>query len=111
MVVPLATGVSGNDDYQRACGRRETPLQGTDSFGLLPNNHAKRAIRPAVMIGKNSFGNRSERGADAQAVLMSVYRTLQQRGHAPLKTIVDALGTYLVTGKLPPLPAKVAAIG
>ena len=36
MVVPLATGVSGNDDYQRACGRRETPLQGTDSFGLLP---------------------------------------------------------------------------
>ncbi|MBV8265259.1 MAG: IS66 family transposase [Planctomycetaceae bacterium] len=75
------------------------------------NNHAERAIRPAVMIRKNSFGNRSERGADAQAVLMSVYRTLQQRGHAPLKTIVDALGTYLVTGKLPPLPAKVAAIG
>jgi hypothetical protein len=75
------------------------------------NNHAERAIRPAVMIRKNSFGNRSERGADAQAVLMSVYRTLQQRGHAPLKTIVDALGTYLATGKLPPLPAKVAAIG
>src|SRR3954453_10665162 len=37
MVVPLATGVSGNDDYQRACGRRETPLQGTDSFGSLPS--------------------------------------------------------------------------
>src|SRR4051794_17331319 len=36
MVVPLATGVSGNDDYQRACGRRETPLQGTVSFGSLP---------------------------------------------------------------------------
>jgi len=38
MVVPLATGVSENDDYQRACGRRETPLQGTDSFGSLPAN-------------------------------------------------------------------------
>src|SRR5208283_3411549 len=37
MVVPLATGVSENDDYQRACGRRETPLQGTDSFGSLPD--------------------------------------------------------------------------
>jgi hypothetical protein len=36
MVVPLATGVSGNDDYQRVRGRRETPLQGTDSFGSLP---------------------------------------------------------------------------
>src|SRR4051812_6580850 len=36
MVVPLATGVSGNDDYQRACGTKESPLQGTDSFGSLP---------------------------------------------------------------------------
>jgi hypothetical protein len=42
---------------------------------------------------------------------MSVDRTLQQRGHAPLKTVVDALSTYLDTGKLPPLPDKVAAIG
>ena len=75
------------------------------------NNHAERAIRPAVMIRKNSFGNRSDRGADTQAVLMSVYRTLQQRGHAPLKTVVDALTTYLKSGKLPPLPAKVAAGG
>ena len=30
--------MSENDDYQRACGRRETPLQGTDSFGSLPEN-------------------------------------------------------------------------
>ena len=75
------------------------------------NNHAERAIRPAVMIRKNSFGNRSERGADAQAVLMSVYRTLLLRGLAPLMTIGDASGTYLANCKLPPLPAKVAAIG
>jgi transposase len=75
------------------------------------NNHAERAIRPAVMIRKNSFGNRSDRGADTQAVLMSVYRTLQQRGHAPLKTVVDALEAYLATGKLPPLPAKFPAVG
>jgi transposase len=75
------------------------------------NNHGERGIRPAVMIRKNSFGNRSDRGADTQAVLMSVYRTLQQRGHAPLKTVVDALTTYLKTGKLPPLPAKIAANG
>jgi transposase len=75
------------------------------------NNHAERAIRPAVMIRKNSFGNRSNRGADTQAVLMSVYRTLQQRGHAPLKTVVDALTVYLKTGKLPPLPAKLTAAG
>ena len=29
-------GGSGNDDYPRACGRRETALQGTNSYGLLP---------------------------------------------------------------------------
>jgi transposase len=75
------------------------------------NNHGERGIRPAVMIRKNSFGNRSDRGADTQAVLMSVYRTLEQRGHAPLKTVVDALRTYLKTGKLPPLPAKVTPDG
>jgi hypothetical protein len=52
MVVPLATGVSENDDYQRACGRRETPLQGTDSFGSLPANittgHVAKTGKPAL---------------------------------------------------------------
>lgn len=68
------------------------------------------AIRPAVMISKNSFGNRSDRGANTQAVLMSVYRTLQQRGHAPLRTAVDALTVYLATGKLPPLTARITPV-
>lgn len=73
------------------------------------NNHAERAIRPAVIIRKNSYANRSERGADAKAVLMSIYRTLKQRGHDPLNTIVTALKTYSTTGQLPPLPEKITA--
>ena len=68
------------------------------------NNHAERAIRPAVIIRKNSYGNRSQAGADAQAVLMSIFRTLKQRGHNPTRTIVQALRTYAQTGQLPPLP-------
>lgn len=68
------------------------------------NNAAERAIRPAVIIRKNSYGNRSQRGADTQAVLMSIYRTLKQRGHDPLNTITTTLAEYLKTGKLPPLP-------
>jgi len=68
------------------------------------NNAAERAIRPAVIIRKNSYGNRSQRGADCQAVLMSVFRTLKQRGHDPIQTVDDALATYLVTGQLPTLP-------
>jgi transposase len=73
------------------------------------NNTAERAIRPAVIIRKNSYANRSEAGADMQAVLMSVFRTLKQRGHNPLQTIVQALRTYLLTGQMPPLPDKIAA--
>jgi hypothetical protein len=36
IVLPLETGVSGNDDYQPPYERRETLLQGTDSLGSLP---------------------------------------------------------------------------
>ena len=77
-----------------------------DEAGVpFDNNHAERAIRPAVLIRKNSYSNRSRRGADAQAVLMSVYRTLKQRGYHPMETIVKAIESYLTTGELPPLPS------
>lgn len=75
------------------------------------NNAAERAIRPVVIIRKNSYGNRSESGADGQAVFMSVFRSLKQRGHNPIRTIIDALPTYLATGQLPPLPTKTTPDG
>lgn len=75
------------------------------------NNTGERAIRPAVIIRKNSYANRSEKGADMQAVLMSIFRTLKQRGLNPLRTIVAALQTYLQTGKLPQLPTAVTSGG
>ena len=70
------------------------------------NNLAERAIRPAVIIRKNSYGNRSDQGADVQAILMSVFFTLKKRGHNPIHTICEALATYLKTGQLPPLPPR-----
>lgn len=83
-----------------------------DTPGVPPdNNHAERMIRPAVIIRKNSHGNRSDRGAQTQAVLMSIHRTLKQRGHNPLETIVGALKTHLTTGQLPPLPSETTANG
>lgn len=75
------------------------------------NNLAERAIRPAVILRKNSQSNRSEGGAATQAILMSIYRTLRLRGLDPTKTITAALKTYLQTGQLPPLPEPVAADG
>lgn len=75
------------------------------------NNLAERAIRPAVILRKNSQSNRSEQGAATQSVLMSVFRTLKLRGHDPIRTVTDALKTYVQTGELPPLPGKATADG
>lgn len=75
------------------------------------NNLAERAIRPAVIIRKNSYGNRSEQGADTQAILMSIFRTLKQRQIDPLGVTIHAIRSYLTTGQLPPLPSKAASGG
>jgi transposase len=68
------------------------------------NNLAERAIRPAVLMRKTSYGNQSAPGADTQAILMSIFRTLKQRGCHPIETTTNALTHYLQTGKLPPFP-------
>jgi hypothetical protein len=75
------------------------------------NNLAERMIRPAVILRKISQSNRSEKGAAAQAVLMTVFRTLKLRGHDPLASIVSALRAYLTDGTLPPLPIESVADG
>ncbi len=74
------------------------------------NNLAERAVRPAVIIRKNSYANRSQQGAEVQGVLMSIYRTLKQRGHNPLHTITKVLADYMTTAKLPPLPARSTSV-
>jgi hypothetical protein len=50
------------------------------------NNWAELNIRPAVVTRKNSYGNRSLKGAESQGVLMSVFRTLELRK----ENVVDA---------------------
>lgn len=44
------------------------------------NNFAEREVRPAVLMRKTSYGNRSDAGARTQAILMSVIRTAEKRG-------------------------------
>jgi transposase len=51
------------------------------------NYRAEQAIRPAVINRKTSGGNRTPRGARAQAILMSVQRTAKQR-------LVSAFDTF-----------------
>jgi transposase len=75
------------------------------------NNHGERQIRPAVIARKNSYANGSEDGAETQAILMSVFRTLKQRGHNPVSAVTSAVRTYLQTGQLPYLPGPFAELG
>ena len=70
------------------------------------NNKGEREIRPAVLMRKASYGSGSDRGAATRSVLMSIYRTLKQRGVDALAVTEAALRTYIATGKLPPLPTK-----
>lgn len=75
------------------------------------NNHAEREVRPAVLMRKASYGSQSERGAATRGVLMSVCRTLKNRGLDPLQAILEGLRSYATTGTLPPLPEKVGSEG
>jgi len=63
------------------------------------------------VMRKNSLCNRSGNGANAQAIFMSVYRTLKLRGLDPLETIVSAVKDYVRTGSLPALPDDRTSVG
>jgi hypothetical protein len=75
-----------------------------DAWMSFDNNRAERETRPAVIARKNSFHNTSDQGAWTQAVLMTIYRTLELRGQDPIETISDTLTLFIAAGKLPDLP-------
>jgi transposase len=55
------------------------------------NNTAERALRPLVVARKNWGGNRTEKGARAQAVLSSILASAQQQGKNPLDGLIELL--------------------
>ena len=60
--------------------------------GLEPtNNAAERALRPAVIKRKRSFGCHSEAGCRFVERLLSVTQTLRMRGRPVLDYLVEAL--------------------
>lgn len=66
------------------------------------NNEAEREIRPAVLMRKNYFGNRSLKGAAVQAVFMTLFRTLEKRGLDPVAALENAMRHRILHGSLPP---------
>lgn len=53
------------------------------------NNHAERQLRPAVISRKNSYCNRSENGAMAQAIFMTIFRTFYLRNQDPIASMMN----------------------
>ena len=68
------------------------------------NNHAERQIRFAVIMRKNYFGNRSMRGAEAQAILMSLFRTCHLRGIDPIAFLAESVAAAIRSGAPLPIP-------
>ena len=68
------------------------------------NNHAERQVRFAVIMRKNYFGNRSMRGAETQAILMSIFRTCHLRNIDPISTLADSVAAAIRSGSPLPIP-------
>jgi transposase len=66
------------------------------------NWRAEHAMRCAVVLRKVWGGNRTEAGANAQAILMSLWRTCQQRGHDALDWLSHHLRQPAALFPLPP---------
>ena len=63
--------------------------------GLEPtNNAAERALRPAVLRRKRSFGNHSEAGGLYVSRLLSVVQTRKRQGLSVLEYLQQALESY-----------------
>ena len=58
------------------------------------NNHGEREIRPAVLLRKISYCNRSDQGAHNQEVMMSVARTASKQGLSFVEMAADYLSTH-----------------
>lgn len=52
------------------------------------NNHAEQQRRGPVISRRISQGNRSQRGADTQAILMSLFRSMYLQGRNPIEELL-----------------------
>ena len=115
-IVDLATAAWTNPHARRLAKRLheygEDLLRFLDTEGVpRTNNKAEREIRPAVLMRKVSQGSASDQGAATRGVLMSIYRTLKQRGLDPIAETEAALREFVTTGVLRPLSEKISSGG
>ncbi|MGI6455003.1 MAG: IS66 family transposase [bacterium] len=100
---------SSDADVQRLSRRLQKYWEELLTFLNVPevpatNNHAEREIRPAVIMRKVIQGNRSDRGARTQAILVRIFRTLKNRNCNPVVSIKEALRHHILHKTLPHFP-------
>lgn len=61
------------------------------------NNHAESLIRKGVMKRKVSFGSKSQEGAEAYAIMLSIYTTCQLRKISFVDFMIHSLKHYIRT--------------
>jgi transposase len=65
------------------------------------NNRAERGLRQPVTARKNSGGNHSDRGAETQAVMMTIFFTSHLRGLNEVNTVTQMVEEHLRTRQKP----------
>lgn len=63
------------------------------------NNHAEQQMRKPVLIRKVSQQNRSNRGVETQAILMSLFRTAELQDNYPVESILEIVKNTLKSNK------------
>ena len=99
---------SEHADCQRLAKRvlkhRQELLVCLEVEGVEPgNNFAEQQVRPAVLMRKTSYGNRSERGQRVQEIVMSLIQTCRKRSVDFVEWATEAL----TAPEPPPLPQRV----
>jgi transposase len=67
------------------------------------NNAAERAIRPAVLWRKSSFGTDSHKGARFVERILTVTATCRQQGRNALEFLHDVISAHIAGRRRPSL--------
>jgi transposase len=73
------------------------------------NNHAEQQMRKPVLTRKVSQQDRSEQGAQTQAILMSLFRSAELQGDNPVETVLAQARGLIVNPQLNPEELQMAA--
>ncbi len=63
------------------------------------NNHGEQQMRKPVLVRRISHGNRSDRAAHAQEILMTLFRSMELQGRDPIEEVLRLIRTA-IAGKV-----------